>query len=184
MELRILEPTLCDADCPVHPTTAMWHVGVMAGEQSVHDSFIYRNAAQTWLTDQIDRIQASHHFFQAPDHDGVVVMPNSFARTVEAIPALAVRVREASPMAASPALAAQVTERVRRARELLADAAEMASGVDGAAEWATMCGRAVGRIDDVFTFLGCDVYSVGPVEPVTPGERHLEPVPDLPEATS
>jgi len=194
MKLAISHPQLCDADCSTHRGgEAMWHVGIGdddAGKWLAVEYFRTHVDAATWLATEVERIATQRQVLDAPDHDGVVCMPYAFGRTVTAMPALAVRVRDASPLRGAPQVAAQVAERVMHARTLIEEAASLTEGAVGThkpatSDWARLARSTARSVEMLQFYLACEVYAEAEPQPVaiTP-TRRLAAVPDLPGAAS
>jgi len=137
--------------------------------------------ADTWLARRTRAFLGERVVMDAPDGDGVVVAPHHEDRVVFTAPALAVRVREASPMFSRPQAAAQVAERIYYAMRLLDEAAGLLTDLDFAGDMAPMVRAAKGRIVTLVERSACEVLEQWPPVSDTPSGQHpryLTVVPD------
>jgi|GEM_PF-3575531 len=139
-----------------------------------------KQAAQEWLASMTRAFLGERVLLDAPDGDGVVVSPHHEDRVVFMAPAVAVRVREASPMFSKPQTAAQVAERIHYATRLLDEAAGLLTDLDFAGDLAPMVWAAKGRLVTLAERSACEVLEQWP--PVsdragTHAPRHLVAVP-------
>lgn len=137
-----------------------------------------RESAFAWLDAMVRAWFDDRSLIPAPDGDGVVVTPPLGADLGRGRPALAVRVRDVSPLTHAPHVAAQVTERVHHARSLLEESLELLIA-EGVTVLPALTQRSLDRVATLREHLATDVYAVGPVEPVTDPERGLRVVPDV-----
>lgn len=135
---------------------------------------------EQWLAAQTRAFLGARVVFDAPDGDGVVVAPHHEDRVVFTAPALAVRVREASPMASRPQIAAQVAERIYYAMRLLDEAEQVLADAHLGGDFAPMVWKAQRSVATVVEYSACEVFEQWPIAGVEPEyhERHLSVVPD------
>lgn len=126
------------------------------------------DAARAWLAAQVwawlgDRVTVTH-----PD-GGVLVLPTVDTPRAETPQLMVMHVNEASPLVASPVLAAEVGERVVQAARLLAEAALLASQAAGRVpvtyvraveDAADMTGQMGKRLDVLAGWLGVDALTM------------------------
>lgn len=139
--------------------------------------------AVEWLERKTRAFLGERVVLEAPDGDGVVVSPHHEDRVVFTAPAVAVRVRESSPMFSSPQIAAQAVERIHYALRLLDEAAGVLTDADFPGDLARMVWAAKGRVVTLMEHSACEVFEQWPVRnvdesPVLHLERHLSVVPD------
>lgn len=122
--------------------------------------------AEAWLERVTLEFLAERVVLDAPDGDGVVVAPHHAQRVVFTAPAVAVRVREASPMFSRPQEAAQVAERIYYATRLLDEAAEILTAGDFAGDFKSTVGITEGRLSSLMWWSACEVLEQYPVHQV------------------
>ncbi len=141
-----------------------------------------RAEADEWIVQKTRAWFDERTVMPSPDGDGVVVAPPASTTFSMSVPALAVRVRDASPLVKAPHVAAQVTERVHYAQSLLEEAFELLAGAQ-VSDLQGLATRALIPVRALRGHLATDVYSVGPVEPVAHGSApSLRIVSDAAEA--
>lgn len=171
-DITVSGPTLCDTGCPIHPTEAQWHVTITTEDGDVWAAFDTREKALAYTA-----LLAPARLRVAAAVNTPAVTP--YAPMLLTHDPISVRVRDVSPLAKSPEVAAQVTELVQRSLQTLRNAAALAAdtATDAGTEWAAMASRAIERMECLAQYLGTEVYHVVPVESAR--ERHLAAVPDM-----
>lgn len=160
---------------------AKWQATFTTGRRRAVKMCDTKVEADKWLERQTSAFLGERVVLDAPDGDGVVVSPHHEDRVVFTAPAVAVRVRESSPMFARPQEAAQVAERIHYALRLLDEAAGMLTDADVAGDLARMVWAAKGSVVTLMEYSACEVFEQWPVRNVDETAhhaRHLSAVPD------
>lgn len=144
--------------------------------------FATRPPADAWVDRQVRKFLGGRTVIPAPDGDGVVVLPHTLgAHARGGRLAVAVRVREASPLVGDLDVAADVVERIVAAERMLRDVAEMTSDA-GLTDFARLAYAAAGMVVTLREWSACEALeetlvhlhdAPGAVEPT----RHLALVP-------
>jgi len=159
----------------------LWQATFTTDNGNTYQAFDTKPKAQAWLATMTRAFLGERVILDAPDGDGVVVPPHHEDRVVFTAPALAVRVREASPMFSRPQAAAQVAERIYYATRLLGEAAGLLTDLDFAGDLAPMVWAAKGRLVTLAERSACEVleqWSVASDNANGHHARHLVAVPD------